>query len=192
MALRRKLLLLASLAAGGLVMVILVGFAWPEDAPPRVPDSMNLGPVDQYEIGSVTMLRGPAGATQDRWPVRPALVATLGRSVADSPVVLALARYDDGSFGAFLARDTFSGCTLPWRDTFQLAGETGWFRDPCHGATYDEHGVGVDGPAPRNMDYCDVEVNEAGDVVVDLRVLHEGERRRGGVSVPNIEGWSAR
>ncbi len=176
MALRRNLLLLASLAAGGLAMVILAGFAWPNASPDDKP-FVNLGAVEAYDPGSVTMLQGVVESMQDRWPPRPALIAALGWSVADSPVVLALARYEDGTVAAFLARDTNSGCTLPWRETFQFDGEMGWFRDPCHGSTYDRHGQRVFGPAPRNMDYFDVDVNDSGDVIVDLRTLHEGARQ---------------
>jgi len=173
MALRRNLLLLATLAAGGLAMVILAGFVWPDETFSRDPDTMNLGPADQYEVGSVTMISG-IEFNQDRWPLRPTLVAALGWNVSDLPVVLALARHEDGRFEVFLARDTRSGCTLPWRETFVFEGEAGWFRDPCHGSTYDSQGQRVFGPARRNMDYFDVTVNHVGEVVVDLRTLHQG------------------
>ena len=43
---------------------------------------------------------------------------------------------DDGSADAFYARDPRSGCYLPWRSDLVFEGQTGWFRDPCHGGTY--------------------------------------------------------
>jgi len=177
MAVRRNLFLLASLASGALALVLLAGFVWP-DGSWTTQDTLNLGAAEDYERGSVTMHANAVDFTQERWALMPALTLALGRSVADRPVVIALARYEDGSFGALLARDTNSGCTLPWRPHFEFEGRVGWFRDPCHGSTYDAHGERVFGPSPRNMDYFHVEVNEAGDVIVDLRTLHEGDDPR--------------
>ncbi len=173
MALRRNLLLLATLATGGLAMVILAGFIWPETGSEN---SVNLGPAEDYPVGSVTMHTNLVDFTQGRWDVNPSMLTALGRSAANDRVMIALARYEDGTFGAFLSRDPRNGCTMPWRPNFSFEGSLGWFRDPCHGSTYDRHGQRVFGPSPRNMDYFDVEVNDAGEVVVDLRTLNEGAR----------------
>lgn len=170
---RRALLGLVGAVALGTVAVLLAGFIWPEGYPP---DFVNLGPAEDYEPGSVTMHEGLVNFTEGRWNVAPSMLAARGLNTSDREVVIALARYEDGTFGALLARDPRNGCPMPWRPEFQYDGSVGWFRDPCHGSTYDAHGERVFGPSPRNMDYFDVEVNGGGDVIVDLRTLHEGGR----------------
>ncbi|RLT28095.1 MAG: hypothetical protein DWI48_01690 [Chloroflexi bacterium] len=62
------------------------------------------------------------------------------------------------------------GCTVPWRPEFDYEGDKGWFRCPCHGSTYTKAGVRVFGPAPRPMDTMKIEVDAAGNVVVQTGV----------------------
>ena len=134
---------------------------------------MNLGPAEDYAPGSVTMHEDLVEFTDDRWDVDVLMESLWAQSARE--VSVALARHEDGSFSAFLARDPRNGCPMPWRPDFTFEGTRGWFRDPCHGSTYDEYGHRVYGPTPKDMDYFDVEVNDAGEVIVDLRTLNEGE-----------------
>lgn len=92
---------------------------------------------------------------------------------------------DDGSADAFYARDPRSGCYLPWRGDFAFEGESGWFRDPCLGGTYDETGSAVSGPVSRGVDRFDAEV-EDNMVTVDLERIRLGECREG-IEVPPKE-----
>ena len=166
---RRNLLLLTSLAASALALVLLAGFVWPEGYPQ---DFVNLGPAEDYAPGSVTMHEDLVEFTDDRWDVDVLMESLWAQSARE--VSVALARHEDGSFSAFLARDPRNACPLRWRTNFMDYDPDGVFRDPCHCSSYDGYGRRVYGPSPRNMDYFDVEVNAVGDVIVDLRELHEG------------------
>ena len=71
------------------------------------------------------------------------------------------------------------GCTVPWRKEFDYEGDKGWYRCPCHGSTYTKAGVRVFGPAPRSMDTMKIEVDGAGNIVVQT-----GTRVPGGPDNP--------
>lgn len=70
-----------------------------------------------------------------------------------------LVKEPDGTVIALSTRDPRNGCTVPWRPDFEFAGKKGWFRDPCHGSTYDAYGHKVFGPSPRDMDHYEVTVS---------------------------------
>jgi cytochrome b6-f complex iron-sulfur subunit len=81
---------------------------------------------------------------------------------------------------ALEAKCTHLGCTLPWRETFSFVEPTsgnnreGWFRCPCHGATFDHAGERVFGPAPRALDRFEVSYVAGGSIRV-----HTGKRLKG-------------
>ncbi len=77
-----------------------------------------------------------------------------------------LVRRGEAEFLALYKRDPESGCTVPWRPQFEYRGWKGWFRDPCHGATYDLAGRCFTGPCPRGLDRFPVTVRD-GHVFVD-------------------------
>jgi cytochrome b6-f complex iron-sulfur subunit len=85
-----------------------------------------------------------------------------------------LVLHEDGTVDAFYARDPRTGCYLPWRTDFTFEGKAGWFRDPCHGSTYDLEGTRVFGPAARGVDEFDAEVTDT-TVIVDLERFRLGE-----------------
>jgi len=191
MALRRNLLLLATLAAGGLAMVILVGFVWPDEPFPRYPDTLNLGPGDQYEVGSATRVPAPGDYDTSRWP-------TVRTEIASDRVHQAgmwLVRLEDGSIRVLLARAPFEGCTVPWRETREYAGRVGWFANPCHRAFYNLDGRWMAEGSRRDMDWFAVHIDRDGNVIVDLTTLHPGETHHGVPAderpIPTAEGWSA-
>ncbi len=62
---------------------------------------------------------------------------------------------------AILAVCTHLGCTPDWKATDNK------FKCPCHGSGYDAEGVNFEGPAPRPMDRCHVELAPDGQIVVD-------------------------
>jgi len=139
-----RLRVYASLAALGVMLglgltlfILVLTFSWP-----------------RADIGSPTS-RVYAGAVDD--------------FVVGIPVTFAEGRFhlvkrDDGSFLALSWKDPHLGCTVPWRGSFEFVdprdgvSKTGWFRNPCHGETYDAYGVRVFGPAPRNLDQYPVEI----------------------------------
>jgi len=88
-----------------------------------------------------------------------------------------LVKQPGGSFVAFSAADSFRGCTVVWQPAFESLdprdGRTkqGWYRDPCHGSTYDPQGTKVFGPSPRDLDTYPVEVI-GGRVIVRAAERH--------------------
>jgi len=147
-----RLKLYASLAAlvavigiGVTFLVVVVSFAWPSADVGSPTARVYAGHVDEFEAGQpVTFSEGK----------------------------FHLVKREDGSFIALYWKSPFRGCTIAWREGFLFTdprtGVTsqGWFRDPCHGATFDAAGVYVFGASPRNMDRFPVEV--VGDEVYVL------------------------
>ena len=82
-----------------------------------------------------------------------------------------LVRLEEG-FMALYQKCPHVGCTVPWRADFQFQGETGWFRCPCHGSTYNRTGQIVFGPAPRPMDYMRMSA-EGGRLFVDTGAIRK-------------------
>jgi cytochrome b6-f complex iron-sulfur subunit len=68
------------------------------------------------------------------------------------------------------ARCTHLGCTPDWKESENK------FKCPCHGSGYDSDGINFEGPAPRPMDRCHVELNAGGEIVVDSSRLAKCER----------------
>lgn len=81
-------------------------------------------------------------------------------------------RTSDRLFVIF-ARCTHLGCTPDWKSSENK------FKCPCHGSGYDSEGINFEGPAPRPMDRCHVELDAEGQIVVDASRLYKqpkGER----------------
>ncbi len=147
------LALLAAALAAGLALIVL--FAWPDgDGGPRLFDA---GPADDFAPGSVTTFR------EDEFH---------------------LVRLPDGQFLALDMRDPHgkmlveqglapSPCLVPWRPEFTFMRRKGWFRNPCHGETYDLTGRCFAGPCPRGLDRFAVTVKD-GQVVVHVDDLIPG------------------
>ncbi len=62
------------------------------------------------------------------------------------------------------------GCRVP-----ECASSQG-FECPCHGSKYNNHGEYEGGPAPRNLDRFAVEVDSAGNLVIDTGTVLETPR----------------
>ena len=71
------------------------------------------------------------------------------------------------------ARCTHLGCTPDWKQSENK------FKCPCHGSGYDSEGVNFEGPAPRPMDRCHVEVDATGQIVVDTNRLYVRDLKAG-------------
>ncbi|MGH7144625.1 MAG: ubiquinol-cytochrome c reductase iron-sulfur subunit, partial [Planctomycetota bacterium] len=86
---------------------------------------------------------------------------------------------DTNSVYCILAICTHLGCTPNW-----LEGEQK-FKCPCHGSGYDIEGVNFEGPAPRPMDRCHMELNADGVIVIDkARVYGPKDWHNPGVFLP--------
>jgi len=80
---------------------------------------------------------------------------------------------ESGEILALSTIDPHLGCKVPFTPEFTFMGNTGWFRNPCHGETYDLTGVCYSGPCPRGLDRYEVRVRD-GDVEVSFARLIEG------------------
>jgi len=84
-----------------------------------------------------------------------------------------LVKQESGEVLALYQKDPRLGCTVPWRPDFEFRGRTGWFRNPCHGQTYDLGGSCVAGPCVRGLDRFQVRVADR-EVQVNLAKLIPG------------------
>ncbi len=83
---------------------------------------------------------------------------------------------ESGDILALSTIDPHLGCKVPFVPNFKYMRYTGWFRNPCHGETYDLTGVCYFGPCPRGLDRYEVRVRD-GDVEVSFARLTEGPDR---------------
>ncbi len=72
------------------------------------------------------------------------------------------------------AKCTHLGCTPDWK-----SGENK-FKCPCHGSGFTPDGINFEGPAPRPMDRCHVELDAEGQIVVDTSKLYSWSKSQGG------------
>jgi cytochrome b6-f complex iron-sulfur subunit len=71
------------------------------------------------------------------------------------------------------AKCTHLGCTPEWKPAENK------FKCPCHGSGYDSEGVNFEGPAPRPMDRCFIQLDPTGKIVVDSSRLFVDDPRAG-------------
>ncbi|HET9475865.1 MAG TPA: hypothetical protein VFP63_00080 [Dehalococcoidia bacterium] len=140
---RRGLLVIALPLAFAALMAVVIAFAWP--AGPKVKPAIWLD----------------AGAEGDLRVSEPVRIVE-GR--------FWLVKLQSGEILALYQRDPRNGCTIPWRPDFDFGGKRGWFRDPCHGSTYDIDGTRAFGPSPRSMDRYRVDIR-GGQIFVDVGTL---------------------
>ena len=104
-------------------------------------------------------------------------VARLDELAVNDPLAVEgdvyLVLLESGEVLALSQIDPHLGCKVPFTPDFTFMGDTGWFRNPCHGETYDLTGVCYSGPCARGLDRYEVRVRD-GDVEVSLTHLTEG------------------
>jgi cytochrome b6-f complex iron-sulfur subunit len=76
-----------------------------------------------------------------------------------------LTRTDDGLMALYW-KCVHLGCTVPWNDAQKK------FMCPCHGSVYNISGQNVAGPAPRPLDYMEMEVQGDGTILVNTGKIH--------------------
>lgn len=77
-----------------------------------------------------------------------------------------LSRLENGNLMALYWKCVHLGCTVPW------VARDGLFKCPCHGSWYEATGQNIAGPAPRPLDYMELEVVD-GKVIVDTGKIHK-------------------
>ncbi len=80
-----------------------------------------------------------------------------------------IVREADG-FYALFAKCTHLGCTPRWLKVDQK------FKCPCHGSGFRKTGINFEGPAPRPLERYRMELNEEGQLVVDMGVVYRYEK----------------
>ena len=142
-------LMLALFAVAGAAAVW--SFVWPSQDP-----WLNVGLIEDFPPGTVTSFR--------------AVLEVDGREGFH------IVRLDDGELLALRDKDPHLGCAVPYRPDFVWDGRPGWFRNPCHGETFDMAGQRVFGPSPRGLDRIAIEVRD-GAVYVDPHAITPGARQ---------------
>ena len=145
---------------GGLGMI--GSFLFPDVR--KNPSRVVLGSVKSFPVGSKTFFKlyEDEKGVDAVWVDAGSTSTTPARAGAARNGVW-LVRLEQG-FLALSAKCTHLGCTVPWRPDFRFvdpgtgAEKSGWFRCPCHAATYTDAGVRVYGPAPRSMDRYGIKV----------------------------------
>jgi len=76
-----------------------------------------------------------------------------------------------GASGLYViyARCTHLGCTPDWKPSENK------FKCPCHGSGFDTEGINYEGPAPKPLLRCYLELDATGQVVVDTLNLYDYE-----------------
>ncbi|MCA9319808.1 MAG: Rieske 2Fe-2S domain-containing protein [Planctomycetes bacterium] len=80
-------------------------------------------------------------------------------------------RNAEGLF-VILAKCTHLGCTPDWKESENK------FKCPCHGSGFTSEGINFEGPAPRPLDRCHVELDPEGQIVVDSLRLYARDQFR--------------
>ena len=171
---QRVALGLAGLLLLGVAAAATAMFAWPSG--PATDLRFDLGSIERFPPGTVTTLFAPIDGSSA--PVsNVAYLRHPSSRASGSPSGLwhtfHVVRLDSGEVLALSAHDPHLGCTVPYRPSFNFDGREGWFRNPCHGETYDLAGYRVFGPTPRGLDRFHVEVID-GRGIVDLSRIERG------------------
>ena len=95
-----------------------------------------------------------------------------GSSYEGVPFVVAGGESDGIGLMAMWQRCVHLGCKVP-----ECVPSQG-FECPCHGSKYNIHGEYSAGPAPRNLDRFAVEVNSAGELIIDTGTIVETPRSK--------------
>lgn len=136
-------LLMALLVALATLLALLAFFLWLDPGSGRQVEYVRAGEVKNFSVGEPVRL-----PEQHFW----------------------LVRLSEREFVALSDRDPRNGCTVPWRPDFNFQGKSGWFRDPCHGSTYDLTGKRVFGPSQQDMDRFPL-IIEGDQILVDTSKL---------------------
>jgi len=104
-------------------------------------------------------------ASAQSWLVTFDLDQLEGSSFENTSFVVAGGEVDGVGVMALWQKCVHLGCRVPSCVPSQ------GFECPCHGSKYNIHGEYEAGPAPRNLDRFGVEVNDAGDLIVQTGVI---------------------
>lgn len=154
----------------GMQGLYYLAFFWPKITGGFGSD-VDAGPVDDLKAQTVTSSGSvvPVFIPEARAYVVPA-PATLSSEFAGKGV-------EAGGLFALYQRCVHLGCRVPW-----CASSVG-FECPCHGSKYNSVGEYYAGPAPRNLDRFQVEVNNANRLIIKTGTIIQTPR----APVPSVK-----
>lgn len=147
------------------------------------PGTLPLGPVlavaailvvAALVFSTYSCLRSSAGAGTFTAPVSQFPAGSVTYVAADHMYVI---HSDDGAFSSLSEveadqADRLAGCLIRYRPDLSSAGETGVFRDDCHGTLFNRAGVAIQGSAPAMQQHP---VRAGKDtLVVDIKACMSG------------------
>ncbi len=174
---RRKFLNRALVAIFGLFLlqfaIASIAFVWPK-LKGGFGTPVNAGNLNDLKskisvAGSIVPMFIPSAQS---WITLFPLSELEGSSFEATPFVLAGGDDDGVAVMAMWQKCPHLGCRVPTCIPSQ------GFECPCHGSKYNIHGEYELGPAPRNLDRFGVEVNDAGDLIIQTGVIVETSRAK--------------
>jgi menaquinol-cytochrome c reductase iron-sulfur subunit len=140
---RRHLLMLVSIASGGLASAIvglpLIGFLIAPIFRRQPPVWRDVGPLAQFPVGETSKV-----TFEDS--------SAIAWGGADSETAAWLRRVDENTFQAFAVDCTHLGCPVRWEASAEL------FMCPCHGGVYYKDGEVAAGPPPHALQQFPVRI----------------------------------
>jgi cytochrome b6-f complex iron-sulfur subunit len=172
---RRQFFNRALLAVFGLFLlqfaIASIAFVWPK-LKGGFGTPINAGPLLDIKAAA----NQPEGVVPQFIPAAQSWVTTFplndlpGSSFEGTPEVIAGGADDGIGLMALWQKCVHLGCRVPTCIPSQ------GFECPCHGSKYNIHGEYELGPAPRNLDRFVVEVNDAGDLIINTGTVIETPR----------------
>lgn len=174
---RRKFFNRALAAVFGLFLaqfaLTSLAFMWPK-LKGGFGSKVNAGKVEDLKaevVDGATVIPVHNNAAQS-WIVPFDMSELPGSSYESVPFVVAGGESDGVGLMAMWQRCVHLGCKVP-----ECLSSQG-FECPCHGSKYNIHGEYSAGPAPRNLDRFGVEVNSAGELIIDTGTIVETPRSK--------------
>ncbi len=174
---RRQFFNRALLAVFGLFLlqftIASLAFIWPK-LKGGFGTPVNVGNLDEIksEIAVAGVVVPLFKAAAQSWLVTFDLDQLEGSSFENTSFVVAGGEVDGVGVMALWQKCVHLGCRVPSCVPSQ------GFECPCHGSKYNIHGEYEAGPAPRNLDRFGVEVNDAGDLIIQTGTIVETARSK--------------
>ena len=163
---KRRERLVGAWFASMVVLAVVLGIALFVFARERDPLIVQVGTVDQFPPGSVTLVQ-----LDTRLPEFARVQITQAAKFPHafrSPIPVYIVHAEDGAWYAWYQYDPRNSCAVSW----QLAEKK--FIEACHGSAYERNGEYVRSPSARNLNGFRVDVQRDGTISLDPRSFKLG------------------
>lgn len=164
---KRRERLVGAWLASMLLLALALALALVVFARERDPLIVQVGTVDQFPPGSVTLVQ--LDTTLPEFVRAQITQAAKFPHEFRSPIPVYMVHDANGAWYAWYQSDPRNSCLVAWQPAEQR------FIDPCHGSTYDRNGEYVRGPSPRSLNGFRVDVRSSGIILIDPRSFKLGE-----------------